>query len=74
MTRSVLSLSIARAGIAAAALAGLSACVQTGGAVRIDDDDIGGVVSGPGGPEAGSYPLPSRVLLARLTTGGRTGL
>ena len=67
MTRSFLSLSIARAGIAvfAAALAGLSAC-QTGGPVRIDDDDIGGVVSGPGGPEAGvwviaeTHDLPTR--------------
>ncbi len=59
MTRSVMSLSIARTGIAvfaAAALAGLSAC-QTGGAVRIDDDDIGGVVSGPGGPEAGVWVI-----------------
>jgi hypothetical protein len=59
MTRSVLSLSIARAGIAvfaAAALPGLSAC-QAGGAVRIDDDDIGGVVSGPGGPEAGVWVI-----------------
>ena len=59
MTRSVISLSIARAGIAvfaAAALAGLNAC-QTGGAVRIDDDDIGGVVSGPGGPEAGVWVI-----------------
>ncbi len=56
MTRSVGSLSTARAGIAvfaAAALAGLSAC-QT---VRIDDDDIGGVVSGPDGPEAGVWVI-----------------
>lgn len=68
MTRSILSLSIARAGIAvfaAAALAGLSAC-RTGGTVRIDDDDIGGVVSGPDGPEAGvwviaeTHDLPTR--------------
>ena len=68
MTRSILSLSIARAGIAvfaAAALAGLSAC-RTGGAVRIDDDDIGGVVTGTSGPEAGvwviaeTHDLPTR--------------
>ncbi len=57
MTRSVRSPSIARAAVfAAAALTGLSAC-QTGGAVRIDDDDIGGVVSGPGGPEAGVWVI-----------------
>ena len=43
MARTVVSPRIVRVGIAvfaAAALAGLSAC-QTGGAVRIDDDDIG---------------------------------
>ena len=57
MTRSIRSPSIARAAVfAAAALTGLSAC-QTGGAVRIDDDDIGGVVSGPGGPEAGVWVI-----------------
>ena len=68
MTRSILSLSIGRAGIAvfaAVALAGLSAC-RTGGTVRIDDDDIGGVVTGPSGPEAGvwviaeTHDLPTR--------------
>ncbi len=60
MARTVVSPRIVRVGIAvfaAAALAGLSACVQTGGAVRIDDDDIGGVVSGPGGPEAGVWVI-----------------
>ena len=59
MARTVVSPIIVRVGIAvfaAAALAGLSAC-QTGGAVRIDDDDIGGVVSGPGGPEAGVWVI-----------------
>ncbi len=59
MTRSVTYPSLARTGIAvfaAAALAGLSSC-QTGGTVRIDDDDIGGVVSGPGGPEAGVWVI-----------------
>ena len=68
MTRSILSLSIGRAGMAvfaAVALAGLSAC-RTGGTVRIDDDDIGGVVTGPSGPEAGvwviaeTHDLPTR--------------
>ena len=60
MARTVVSPIIVRVGIAvfaAAALAGLSACVQTGDAVRIDDDDIGGVVSGPGGPEAGVWVI-----------------
>ncbi len=56
MTRSVRSPSIARTAVFAAAALGLSAC-QTGGAVRIDDDDIGGVVSGPGGPEAGVWVI-----------------
>ena len=39
--------------VAGAALMGLTACEQAGGDVAIDDDDIGGVVTGPNGPEAG---------------------
>ena len=33
--------------------AGTGAVQQTGNAVRIDNDDIGGVVTGARGPEAG---------------------
>ncbi|HIA74108.1 MAG TPA: carboxypeptidase regulatory-like domain-containing protein [Gemmatimonadetes bacterium] len=38
-------------------LIGLSACQQGGEVVVIDDDDIGGVVSGPDGPEAGVWVI-----------------
>ena len=38
-------------------LAGVSACGQTGESVEIDGDDIGGVVSGPNGPEAGVWVI-----------------
>ena len=38
-------------------LAGVSACGQTGDVVEIDDDDIGGVVRGPDGPEAGVWVI-----------------
>ena len=40
-----------------ASVVGISAVQQTGEAVRIDDDDIGGVVSGPRGPEAGVWVI-----------------
>jgi len=43
--------------VAAAALMGLTACEQAGGDVAIDDDDIGGVVTGPNGPEAGVWVI-----------------
>ena len=36
---------------------GLTACEQAGGDVAIDDDDIGGVVTGPNGPEAGVWVI-----------------
>ena len=39
--------------LAAAATVSLSACQPAGDTVPIDIDDIGGVVSGPNGPEAG---------------------
>ena len=42
---------------AAVLLAGVSACGQTGDVVEIDDDDIGGVVRGPDGPEAGVWVI-----------------
>ena len=38
-------------------LAGLSACGQAGDVVEIDADDIGGVVTGPSGPEAGVWVI-----------------
>jgi hypothetical protein len=38
-------------------LVGLSACQQGSEVVIIDDDDIGGVVSGPDGPEAGVWVI-----------------
>ena len=43
--------------IATASLIGLTACEQAGGDVAIDDDDIGGVVTGPNGPEAGVWVI-----------------
>ena len=59
MTRRVVSLGIVAAGIAvfvAASLTGLHAG-QQGGALNIDNDDIGGVVRGPNGPEAGVWVI-----------------
>jgi len=44
-------------GCIAVFLVGLSACQQGGEVVVIDDDDIGGVVSGPDGPEAGVWVI-----------------
>jgi len=41
----------------AASLAGISARQATNGAVSIDNDDSGGVVSGPRGPEAGVWVI-----------------
>ena len=38
-------------------VAGVSACVQPGESVEIDGDDIGGVVSGTDGPEAGVWVI-----------------
>ena len=43
--------------VAGAALMGLPACELAGGDVAIDDDDIGGVVTGPNGPEAGVWVI-----------------
>ncbi len=45
------------AGFMAACLFGASACQQNGSAVVVDDDDIGGVVNGPDGPEAGVWVI-----------------
>ena len=60
MTRNVESREIIHTGaavLAALLLAGTSACVQAGTTVDVDDDDIGGVVSGPNGPEAGVWVI-----------------
>ena len=60
MTRNVESRKIVHTGaavLAALLLAGTSACVSTGDTVEIDDDDIGGAVSGPNGPEAGVWVI-----------------
>ena len=60
MTRSVEFRRVVHAGaalFAAVLLAGVSACGQTSDAVAIDGDDIGGVVSGPDGPEAGVWVI-----------------
>jgi len=60
MTRSVefrRVVHMAAAFFTAVLLAGVSACGQTGDVVEIDDDDIGGVVRGPDGPEAGVWVI-----------------
>ena len=60
MTKSLGSPKFAGVGAAFLAvllLAGVSACGGTADAVEIDDDDIGGVVSGPDGPEAGVWVI-----------------
>src|SRR5205814_892802 len=56
--RQVLFTSVAAIGIAAFALAAPSkVSAQQAAAVAIDNDDIGGVVKGPGGPEAGVWVI-----------------
>src|SRR5919108_2843671 len=57
-TKPILCSAIVALGFAtAAATVDMSARQQTGDAVRIDADDIGGVVSGPQGPEAGVWVI-----------------
>ena len=59
MAKQILSRGMVGAGIAVfvtASLVGLNAG-QQGGAVSIDNDDIGGVVRGPNGPEAGVWVI-----------------
>jgi hypothetical protein len=51
--RSIVGLAL----IATASLIGLTACERAGVDVAIDDDDIGGVVTGPNGPEAGVWVI-----------------
>ena len=43
--------------LSAILLLGTSACRTGGASVAVDDDDIGGVVSGPDGPEAGVWVI-----------------
>ena len=60
MTRRVESRRVVHAGTALFAvvlLAAVGACGQPGAGVDIDGDDIGGVVSGPDGPEAGVWVI-----------------
>lgn len=75
MTRRIPYLGLAAlavAGFVAASLAGLRAG-QAGGAVAVDNDDIGGVVTGPQGPEAGVWViaetrnLPTRLIKSVVT-------
>ena len=43
--------------LAVATVTGLTACQPTAETVLVDDDDIGGVVTGPNGPEAGVWVI-----------------
>jgi hypothetical protein len=76
MTRRVLHLRIAALAVAvfvAASLAGLRAGQAPARSVAIDNDDIGGVVTGPNGPEAGVWviaetrDLPTRLIKSVVT-------
>ena len=51
------SIACAGAAVAAAAVAALHAGQSSGAAIAIDGDDIAGVVTGPGGPEAGVWVI-----------------
>ena len=76
MTRRVLYFRIAVFAIAAfvaASLAGVRAGQVAARAIAIDNDDIGGVVTGPRGPEAGVWviaetkELPTRFIKSVVT-------
>jgi hypothetical protein len=76
MTRRVLNLLIAALAvtlIVAMSLAGLRAGQGAAARVAIDNDDIGGVVTGPSGPEAGVWviaetkSLPTRLIKSVVT-------
>jgi hypothetical protein len=63
----------AMAGSMVASLAVVNARQAAGGAVAIDNDDVGGVVTGPNGPEAGVWviaetrSLPTRLIKTVVT-------
>ena len=75
MTRRVLHLQLAAVGVALilAAILGGVGSAQTPRQVSIDGDDIGGVVTGPRGPEAGVWviaettDLPTRLIKSVVT-------
>ena len=71
MTRRVLHLRLAALGVAAfvaVSLAGVHAGQVTSRSVAIDNDDIGGIVTGPSGPEAGVWVIAeTRELPTRLS-------
>ena len=74
MTRRVFYLPLAAAVMFVAAMIGASGAAQTPArAVSIDSDDIGGVVTGPRGPEAGVWvvaettDLPTRLIKSVVT-------
>ncbi len=76
MTRRVLNLLIAALAVTlvvAMSLAGLRAGQGAAARVAIDNDDIGGVVTGPSGPEAGVWviaetkSLPTRLIKSVVT-------
>src|SRR2546426_7701612 len=76
MSRGTLYLRIAVVAVAvfvAASLTGLRAGQVANGAVSIDNDDIGGVVTGPRGPEAGVWVIaetrdtPTRLIKSVVT-------
>ena len=59
MNRRVLNLGFAALAVAAVAAVALSGVVagQAPARVAVDNDDIGGVVTGPSGPEAGVFVI-----------------
>ena len=76
MSKKVWYLGMIAVGIAvllAVSMTGTRAGQVTGAAVRIGDDDIGGVVTGPNGPEAGVWviaetkDLPTRLIKSVVT-------
>ena len=75
MTRRVLHLQLAAVGVALilAGIVGSVGSAQAPRAVSVDADDIGGVVTGPKGPEAGVWviaettDLPTRLIKSVVT-------
>ncbi len=49
--------------LAVATATGLIACQPTAETVLVDDDDIGGVITGPNGPEAGVWVIAEKTEL-----------